>query len=391
MTVARESADLSLPQSCMAVVPIRIVGDPVLHTATSPIPVGDDGSLPAGSGRSHRRSLRHDGRRQRCRLGRQPDRRVPARVRLRLRRRARPHDPASRRRSSTRCSRPPRCPRRCPTPTTTTRAACRFPASRSRTGRASWARVTGLDADGTPITLEGTGLFARMLQHETGHLDGFLYLDRLIGRHARAAKRAVKSNGWGVPGLTLDARRGPRSVRALDPCPTCPPVGTRVSLRYRLPAGSVPPLSDVVGHLLEVGPDAAGARPSAATWSTCRPRPTWCRSAAVGCAGAQLATSATSSTPRRWRGRASSSEWLDGWLLRFGHGSHPAGELGGAACCPRPASTLRAIADWYAARGVPPLVAVPDRLFRLPRRRADRRRERGHDKAIDRGHGRRPR
>ena len=30
----------------MAVVPIRIVGDPVLHTATSPVPVADDGSLP---------------------------------------------------------------------------------------------------------------------------------------------------------------------------------------------------------------------------------------------------------------------------------------------------------------------------------------------------------
>ena len=70
------------------------------------------------------------------------------------------------------------------------------------TGRADWARVTGLDADGTEITLEGTGLFARMLQHETGHLDGFTYLDRLIGRHARAAKRMVKSNQWGVPGLS---------------------------------------------------------------------------------------------------------------------------------------------------------------------------------------------
>ena len=70
------------------------------------------------------------------------------------------------------------------------------------TGRADWARVTGLDADGTPITLEGNGLFARMLQHETGHLDGFLYLDRLVGRYARSAKRAVKSHGWGVPGLT---------------------------------------------------------------------------------------------------------------------------------------------------------------------------------------------
>ncbi|HEY2198160.1 MAG TPA: peptide deformylase, partial [Mycobacterium sp.] len=31
----------------MAVVPIRIVGDPVLHTATEAVPVGDDGSLPA--------------------------------------------------------------------------------------------------------------------------------------------------------------------------------------------------------------------------------------------------------------------------------------------------------------------------------------------------------
>src|SRR3954451_22479148 len=31
----------------MAVVPIRIVGDPVLHTPTTPIPLGADGSLPA--------------------------------------------------------------------------------------------------------------------------------------------------------------------------------------------------------------------------------------------------------------------------------------------------------------------------------------------------------
>ena len=31
----------------MAVVPIRIVGDPVLRTATEPVPVADDGSLPA--------------------------------------------------------------------------------------------------------------------------------------------------------------------------------------------------------------------------------------------------------------------------------------------------------------------------------------------------------
>lgn len=70
------------------------------------------------------------------------------------------------------------------------------------TGRANWARVTGIDAEANPVTIEGPDLFARMLQHETGHLDGLLYLDRLVGRHARSAKRMIKANGWGVPGLS---------------------------------------------------------------------------------------------------------------------------------------------------------------------------------------------
>lgn len=33
-----------------------------------------------------------------------------------------------------------------------------------------------------------------------------------------------------------------------------PSIGTRVTVRYRLPAGSVPPLTDAVGHLLAVDP-----------------------------------------------------------------------------------------------------------------------------------------
>jgi hypothetical protein len=33
-----------------------------------------------------------------------------------------------------------------------------------------------------------------------------------------------------------------------------PPVGSRVSIRYRRPAGSVPPLTDVVGYLLSADP-----------------------------------------------------------------------------------------------------------------------------------------
>ncbi|MFI6871457.1 peptide deformylase [Nocardia sp. NPDC050406] len=76
------------------------------------------------------------------------------------------------------------------------------PGEQFPTGRAEWARVTGTDEHGEPVDIEGKGFFARMLQHETGHLDGFLYTDVLVGRHARAAKKAIKRNGWGTPGLT---------------------------------------------------------------------------------------------------------------------------------------------------------------------------------------------
>jgi peptide deformylase len=80
------------------------------------------------------------------------------------------------------------------------------------TGRASWAKVTGVDAGGAPVTVEGTGLLARCLQHETDHLDGILYLNRLVGRHARAAKKMLKAQGWGVPGLFWDpATESPKS------------------------------------------------------------------------------------------------------------------------------------------------------------------------------------
>lgn len=70
------------------------------------------------------------------------------------------------------------------------------------TGRAEWAKVTGLDENGDPVEVEGHGFFARCLQHEVGHLEGFVYADVLMGRWKRAAKKAVKRNGWTEAGLT---------------------------------------------------------------------------------------------------------------------------------------------------------------------------------------------
>ena len=70
------------------------------------------------------------------------------------------------------------------------------------TGRADWARVTGKNEKGEDISIEGYGFFARMLRHETGHLDGFVYTDVLTGRYKRQAKKTIKRNGWTEAGLT---------------------------------------------------------------------------------------------------------------------------------------------------------------------------------------------
>lgn len=78
------------------------------------------------------------------------------------------------------------------------------PAEQFPTGRAEWARAVGVDADGRPTQVEGRGFLARCLQHEVDHLDGVIYVDRLVGRNRRAALRALKRNGWGAPGLAWD-------------------------------------------------------------------------------------------------------------------------------------------------------------------------------------------
>jgi peptide deformylase len=80
------------------------------------------------------------------------------------------------------------------------------------TGRAEWSRVTGVDVDGQPVVVEGRGFLARCLQHETDHLDGTIYVDRLVGRWGRAARKQVRRNGWGKPGLSWD----PASQQAED-------------------------------------------------------------------------------------------------------------------------------------------------------------------------------
>ncbi|MFK5635232.1 MULTISPECIES: peptide deformylase [unclassified Ornithinimicrobium] len=63
------------------------------------------------------------------------------------------------------------------------------------------ARVTGTDLDGHEVVVEGEGLLARCLQHETDHLDGYLYVDRLTGPLKTEAREAVKDRGWVADGI----------------------------------------------------------------------------------------------------------------------------------------------------------------------------------------------
>ncbi len=73
-----------------------------------------------------------------------------------------------------------------------------------------------LETSEIPETMpDPDGYFARCLQHETDHLDGYIYLDRLVGRHARAAKKMLKSNKWGVPGLSWLPPRTPEDDGAV--------------------------------------------------------------------------------------------------------------------------------------------------------------------------------
>ena len=63
-------------------------------------------------------------------------------------------------------------------------------------GRASEARVTGVDKTGAPVDVTGTGFFARCLQHETDHLSGTLYIDRLPRNRRRRVLRDMQPFEW---------------------------------------------------------------------------------------------------------------------------------------------------------------------------------------------------
>lgn len=184
----------------MAILPIRVVGDPVLHRPTDPVPLGESGRPSAEV-----LTLLDDMYETMDRANGVGLAGTQVGVGLRLFVYDCPdEDLAVRRRGEV--INPvlvtSEVPETMPDPDDDHEGCLSVPGVDFPTGRADWAKVTGTDRDGAAVEIEGTGFFARMLQHETGHLDGTLYVDVLTGRYARAAKKTIKRNGWGVPGLS---------------------------------------------------------------------------------------------------------------------------------------------------------------------------------------------
>ena len=174
----------------MAVRPIRIVGDPVLHTPTRPVTELDDAlrelvadmfatmdaadgvGLAANQIGVPLRLFVYD-----CPDDERQERRRGVVVNPVLETSGRPEG--------------------MPDPDDDDEGCLSVPWEQFPTGRADWARVTGTDAEGAPVTIEGRGFLARCLQHETDHLDGVLFVDLRDTETRKAAMREIRMAEWG--------------------------------------------------------------------------------------------------------------------------------------------------------------------------------------------------
>ena len=176
----------------MTVLPIRITGDPVLHTPAKPVTAFDD---------DLKRLVQDMFETMEAAPGvglAGPQVGVP----LRLFVYSYEHDPSG--------------PMRgvainpelwiSPTPTgeadeaTEAEGCLSVPGERFPLRRAERALLRAVDVDQQPFEVEASGWFARILQHEYDHLDGVLYVDRLEFLQARRALKAVSARRWGKPG-----------------------------------------------------------------------------------------------------------------------------------------------------------------------------------------------
>lgn len=94
-----------------------------------------------------------------------------------------------------------------------------FPNLVYETPRALRAVAKGFNMHGEPVVIEGTELLARCLQHETDHLNGVLFIDRMNSAQRKIAMAEIRQSDWfGVAsenGLKPNIKVSPHSTFGL--------------------------------------------------------------------------------------------------------------------------------------------------------------------------------
>ncbi len=91
-----------------------------------------------------------------------------------------------------------------------------FPGIVFDTPRALRVVAKGVNQHGEPVTIEGSELLARAIQHETDHLDGILFIDRMDREQRKLALKAIREAEWaGQPAPTVRTSPHPTFGRAL--------------------------------------------------------------------------------------------------------------------------------------------------------------------------------
>jgi hypothetical protein len=143
-----------------------------------------------------------------------------------------------------------------------------------------------------------------------------------------------------------------------------PDLGTRVTVRYRRPAGSVPPLTDAVGHLLAVDPVVRVRTKTGAVVEFAPADVVALRVLTDAPVRASAIRALEQAAAAAWPGVEQT--WLDGWLLRAGHGATFSANSAAPLDISAHTGTIPAIIAWYEERNLTPWLAIPDRLLRLP-------------------------
>jgi peptide deformylase len=77
-----------------------------------------------------------------------------------------------------------------------------IPGERFALRRSARAILRSTDLDGTYSEVVADGWLARIFQHEYDHLDGLLYADRLVYPEDRLMTKVIRKRSWGSPGLS---------------------------------------------------------------------------------------------------------------------------------------------------------------------------------------------